>query len=385
MKFPLNEKFLRWALDTVGEEEFARQMERDYRALCGAASQEDLSENLGLRPNSLRGQWDRLLEIKARKIARTAAGDINIPLLLDFLTLVKFPVEICAKPRPWDRWQDGDQVVAVIGERYVRIDEVSRTVRQRAVGARDAEALALLSGACYGQMKLNADIGICHVSSRLPATDAAKKLRELRAGKKTGMIVVLGSPVVNPLAEPIAEAILRDGDKVITPPAKFRWAFETPGSGSLLSEPPQQPDKDGQQRWRPEQEGIAVHQAHEEEFFPRTPDDLIASDAAGGRWPDCGILMIDCRSRPYLVLCAGHGGAGTLAAVKALRDDQQLIAQLLEASPHAITGSDRVFAVVTADRVRETNLPPTAERTDDLKLSASRVAWASAVVPNQSW
>jgi hypothetical protein len=184
MKFPLNEKFLRWALDTVGEEEFARQMERDYRTMCGVESQESLSEALGLRPNSLRGQWDRLLEIKAKKIARTAADEINIPLLLDFLTLVKFPMEICAKPRPWDGWQDGDQVVAVIGERYVRIDEVSRTVRQRAVGARDAEALALLSGACYGQLKLNADIGICHVSSRLPPRMQQRNFVNCEHGKR---------------------------------------------------------------------------------------------------------------------------------------------------------------------------------------------------------
>lgn len=127
-----------------------------------------------------------------------------------------------------------------------------------------------------------------------------------------------------------------------------------------------------------------VNPAHEEEFFPRTPDNLIASDVAGeglARQRDSHDRL-PFSTRPGPSRCSRWHGI-TRNSEGALRDDQQLklVAQLMEAEPNSLTGRDRVVAVITADRVRKTNAPPTTEPRNDLKLSASHVAWASTIVP----
>src|SRR5438552_3858838 len=69
------------------------------------------------------------------------------------------------------------------------------------------------------------------------------------------------------------------------------------------------------------------------------------------------------------------GGTGTLAAVKARSatiSSSRSLRSLLEATPLSLTGRDRVFAVIADNRTE-----------NDLKLSASHVAWASTVVPNE--
>jgi hypothetical protein len=212
---------------------------------------------LGRKPNSLRGLWDRAITPSSGRIARTADGSLDYARLLKFLTALQPAIEISSRPKPWQSWRDGDEVLAVLGERDVRMNEVSKRVKQRAVGARDVQTVASLAETLYARLQLNCRVTTHHVPAKMPAGEAVAKLNELRSQRKLGMIVVVGSPVSNPLAEPIAKEILRDGENQIISPVRFRWSFEP--RQWFLSERPSRAAPDGKFRWSPSEEGIAIY------------------------------------------------------------------------------------------------------------------------------
>ena len=90
---------------------------------------------------------------------------------------------------------------------------------------------------------------------------------------------------------------------------------------------------------------------------------------ARGTFPDCGLLLIDSRRRPRLILCAGHGGCGTLACVYALTDSLE-VSQLLSRSykqPSWPGGEGRVLKPVWAKRKK-----PTKAEIDDFVFDKKR-------------
>jgi hypothetical protein len=199
MRLPLNVAFLEWAIRSLGEEEFVQALDMEYQAKRKGGGQAALSLDLARKPNSLRGLWDRAVTVNSGRIARTPTGAIDFAPLVRFLTAMQPFMEICARPQPWQRWHDGDEVLAVLGERDVHIDEVSQKVKQRAVGARDVQTIALLAETCYARLQLDCRLTTHHVPAKLSADRSVAKLEELRSRRNLGMIVVIGSPVSNPL------------------------------------------------------------------------------------------------------------------------------------------------------------------------------------------
>jgi hypothetical protein len=250
---------------------------------------------------------------------------------------------------PWSGLAKGSTVAVVIGIRRVTIKEVSSEMKQRAVGARDMESLVELSNLLIGTFQTGGRVELHLLAPDMTLQDAGTELGKLRQRKEVGAIVVLGSPVTNRLCDPLARTIL-GSEK---PRALFRWSHHRPAS--LLSEP---------EACKPEEEGICVLQP-DAAFYARMPDDeVLRRYRAGDRgpFPDCGILMIDCRVRPYLILAAGHGGCGTKACVRAL-SDQEEIEKMLDSSGQSCSLIIRAKREWTDDRDVQTASP-----TDNLDL-----------------
>jgi hypothetical protein len=74
-------------------------------------------------------------------------------------------------------------------------------------------------------------------------------------------------------------------------------------------------------------------------------------------------MTMDCTQPTILVLCAGHGGCGTLGCVSQLRE-RELIDDLLELSrtrkmePGDTTRADRLVGIVTANRRKKSTNGP---------------------------
>lgn len=155
-------------------------------------------------------------------------------------------------------------------------------------------------------------------------------------------------------------------------PARFRWAFPSAPVG-LLSERVAVSNEEGIKCFWPT-----------EHFFPRIRDDEIFDQSGSveqGTFPDCGILMADFRERPFLILAAGHGGWGTIAAILGLgklyrwsRDhragEEDSVDQESQVDPECAIGSDRLFEVVLVKRRKKTAIP-----VDDLELQDWSFAW----------
>ena len=124
--------------------------------------------------------------------------------------------------------------------------------------------------------------------------------------------------------------------------------------------------------------------------FSRVSDDLVAKRAAlkklptSPRYQDAGLLMMDCRNGVFLVLCAGHGGAGTLGCVRQLREKALVEALLDEAATENEMPGRRFAAVVDVSRERREESDDLLV-VDDLEVVSSTIVWASSNVPGCSW
>jgi hypothetical protein len=256
MRFPVDREFVEWAIRTVGQEAFEESIEADLAEAASPGTITEYLTGLTLKDNAARGIWDR-----AKKEIRAWAPDhpesSAFRDTLTFLALLQPDIDIDPRFPPWNRWQRGSEVAVVLGKRGVDIRVVSEEVKQTAVGARDVQSLALLSRICHQQLRLDCCVVPHHVPNSMSAEEAEAHLAELQGRKEVGMVVVLGSPVVNPLALPVARAIREEapGLKPDPPPVAFRWKHD-PGE-SFLSEAPCKRSIDDDAKWESREQGIA--------------------------------------------------------------------------------------------------------------------------------
>jgi hypothetical protein len=252
---------------------------------------------------------------------------------------------------PWDTWVPNDVAVVVVGERPVFVDKISEMVAQRAVGARDSEAQSSLVNSLQRDFRIDCRVELRNLPTALRPADAIGELDGIRWRKDVGAVIVVGSPFVNPLADPIARVMFDDlGPDEL--PARLRWCFDLEQPEPYLSEA---------EPCKPEAEGIRLKD-HRDTTFRRVRDDEVhhrLANGDAGPFDDCGLLLVDARDRPLLILCAGHGGCATIATVYALQS-QFLIQKKLAQShdeKNAIVGKYRLFEVIWVKRRKPSTCP----------------------------
>jgi hypothetical protein len=387
MKLPLNYDFVRAAVDSGLEVRLVQAINEEIdRRQAGFADRETFFATLSTVDGSAKGYW-------SRAIKKDRINDPNA--VVKFLRLLRPAIEIDTRMEPWNSWRPGSRVIALVGEREVSIPSVSQKIRQRVVGARDSQSFAELAKIMYRDIGLDCEVVLEHAPS-LPKDGYAGYLRERLHEPGVGMICVLGSPVVNPLANPAAREIFRDTTENFLP--RFRWKYKT-SSDNFLADHHFPGKKDS---WAAEDEGVSLpNYRNLPTPYPRVGDDLVLAQMEEGKtdFPDAGIFMMDCTHPAILVLCAGHGGCGTLGCVSQLRDTE-LIEDALELSHSrkmepTDTKPSRIVGVVIANRRRKSVRandsgraakaagPDAATGVDDLQVVSARMVWAS--VPCRNW
>ena len=302
MTLQIDKKFLEWAI-SKDEKQFVR----------------DLDEEIQRRSHPMETQTEFLDRLDARRtyglaIDRTQDRVKSVESLCTALKRIKPEIRISCGAQPWERWEPGKRVAIVMGVRYANLPSVS-IVPQRAVGARDSEAVAHLTKLLYKKFHLECELDFHNFPSSMPETEAQAELSRIEDNPRVGMVVVIGSPVVNPIANVLAAEICGRHNKSM--PVKFRWGHARHDFLSHSSTKGQS------------EEGIASREKHGL-FFRRWTDNEIAADTSGRqRYPDCGLMMFDASVTPFRVLLAGHGGAGTVAATLGL-GMEGLIDELLD-------------------------------------------------------
>ena len=294
------ETLLKASVEEDGVETVIRQVQDAMRKKVAPATLDAWFRGHG----ALRGAYERAINPATEAAAR-------IHNLASCIRKMKLDLTVDTRPFPWSELNQGSTVAVVIGVRRVTIKEVSSEMKQRAVGARDIESLIELSNLLSTTFQTGCRLEPCLLPPDMTPATAEATLGKLRERKDLGAIFVLGSPVTNRLCDPVARAIL-GSEK---PHALFRWSHRR--AGSFLSAP---------EVCKPDEEGIRTFGAGAS-FFPRMPDDeVLRQYRAGHRGPfaDCGILMMDCRTKPYLIVAAGHGGCGTKACVRALGAQEEI-------------------------------------------------------------
>lgn len=292
-----------------------RKNERAVAARVGRAI-EKLQRDRGftsratmLRNYGIGGNWWRALSVKHGKIKERR--------LAQFLRKIKMPAEMLVnfdEPfQPWDAWKSGGRVAVVVGERQ----GVSRgdSLKSSLMGTRDCQAYDHLERV----LRVEAGIVFQQELKTVPESgqfDAEAYLDDLCEQMKGGAIVVLGSPLRNPLADPIARRIARMPAAEL--PAHFRWPFEFGNGDHYLVDPTP---------CAPTQAGVRLR-GHKSTTYKRVTDAQIIAKARArkklgpkarlGPFADAAILAIDYDNDPMLILCAGHGGCATIAAVLGL-------------------------------------------------------------------
>jgi hypothetical protein len=211
-----------------------------------------------------------------------------------------------------------------------------------------------LTSFLHHDLAVNAGIEVIHANHHDRYAQANAELSGLFARKDVGAVFVIGSPISNSLADPIARRIV--GDKLEDSPrlpVEFRWAF---GLSRPLGAPPYLSSPDQVAR---RSEGIALR-GDKQTRWPRQHDEVIYNDLRKRTWAnalyeDCGLVMISAVGEgPLAVLCAGHGGVGTIAAVLALREQTKMSA-LISREDNLSPG--RAAAVVVVERSKPSDHP----------------------------
>ncbi len=97
-------------------------------------------------------------------------------------------------------------------------------------------------------------------------------------------------------------------------------------------------------------------------------DEVLKAHRAEKRrpFPDCGILMLDCRANRFLIVAAGHGGCGTKAWVRALSNQEEIARRLADSNQNA-------FEVIVARRTwSDARRANSGSPTDNLELRVQR-------------
>lgn len=348
MNFPISlESCLKAEWDNLGEVLFCERIQSIMRERAKG----DLDQYL--RRHKLKGHYDRAATWKTGKVK-------SLTQMAHCLRSMGISVNVETRYPPWNRVKPGSTVVVLVGVRYVSISKVSDLMEQRAVGARDMEALVELMNFLQGPAQTNCQVQLQLIPPKLSPEQAEVRLALLRQNRRdVEAIIVLGSPVANPIADYIAKEIL-NGDPPTELTAKFRWPFKT--TGSLLSE---------SRAYSPDKVGLARTQCNQ--VFPRILDDQVMQSLHGTgdeSFPDCGLLMLDTRRTPMLILAAGHGGCGTKACIRALTNQQHIAELLKESEAEGAVNSRRLCEVITVNRTAPRN-----PRTDDMEIENCRFAF----------
>ncbi|MEE8142514.1 MAG: hypothetical protein V3T77_05395 [Planctomycetota bacterium] len=256
---------------------------------------------------------------------------------------------------PWDSWRPGSVVAIVVGGKLVDIPQANGHLMQRAVGAADAEAVTSLEKILREKVGIDCKTELHFVPPDLTPAKAQKYLDRLGKRKNVGAIVVLGSPRVNPLADPIA-MLMFSGVNPADLPALFRWSFDLELQHHFLTDP---------EVYASELEGIAM-KGDRRTMLKRIRDEVIIERMQSRKrqyYEDCGILAMYTQHEPMLILCAGHGGDGTKAAVLGLSNLHYIQRRLLGSveSIDPVVHGGRIFEPVWVLRQK-----PTRDLIDDL-------------------
>ncbi len=342
------EEVLDWARRSMGDRRLIAAVRGAIRTRAAAAA---LNLDPYLDQHGARNAYRGAISVTEGTIRR-------IDELARLLRMLGVRIELDLRYAPWDAWRPSSTLAIAYGERHVRIPGVSQSMKQRAVGARDVRAVTNLIGFTRTKFKIDCEVELVPVSTDLSPHRARDRWGELTRRAGIGAIVVVGSPLVNPFADLMAEEICRDAAGTPPNPAllpgRFLWSFArqqgTPPSFLSVSEPCER-----------SQEGIQ-HRDRERTTKRMHDDDVgtVLRDKVVTDFPDCGLLLMDYRKMrggdgPLLILAAGHGGCGTLGCIAMLGELAEVAARL--------SADHRMFEIVRVNRRQ-----PRKQRADDEDL-----------------
>lgn len=342
MSTPL-EEFLDWALLNLGEKRVVRLVEASLKRRATPMSVDSFLDRMGTR-----NQYRAALKLEDKKI-------VNKKALAHVLLRSGVSLSLNLACPPWDEWTPGSTVYIVAGVRKVSIPEVSRQLLQRAVGGRDAESMMLLTGIFQSHLQIEAEVRPVFIPSDLSYPDAEKTLAQIIEKPGVGAIGVIGSSLVNPVAEILARRILKDSQADV----KFQFGCKS-RKDSVLN---------AVKECQPEEEGISYNG----KLHPRIRDDQIAmqfrdnAKATKSKYSDAGLLLVDCRTKPFLIGCLGHGGCGTYACCEALNKYEEISNRLR-------VGDNRIIEVINVARKKP---PKSPLEVDDLLVDDW--SWATEI------
>ncbi len=308
-----------------------------------------------LETYGIRGMYWRALCVGRSRIS-------SVRRLAQCLRKMKMPADMLVnfdEPfAPWDAWTSGGRVAVVVGARDILLGN-DESLKSSLIGTRDFQAHHHLERV----LRVDAEIEFRPELKTVPDCSQAQAEEHLdRLCKETegGAVIVLGSPLCNPLADTIARRIARMPAEEL--PARFRWPFSFQKSDPYLIEP---------SKCLPAEAGVRLR-GHGTTNYARITDEHIIEEMRAhaplktgerlGPYADAGLLAIDYDHDPVLILCAGHGGCATIAAVLGL-SQVMYIEHCLEYE-HDDLGVGRLWLPVTVDRYKTT-----LELTDDLVFS----------------
>jgi hypothetical protein len=350
--------YLAFLEQTYGERALASKVARAVerlRLLRGFDDQDAFLDHYGIR-----GQYRKAISIRRGRI-------LDRLRLAQCLRRMDMPADlICSfesRFAPWDAWQEGACVAIVVGRRHVTTRQSSSfSMRTDLVGTHDHKALGHLERILAEEARIKYHPRPRQVAGYLDRDAAEAFLDDLCRKMRGGAIIVMGSPLRNPIADPIARRIMDLRGHEL--PARFRWHFRFQGSDGYLVEP---------EICQPREAGVR-QRGHGRTTYRRVTDEQIMKEAASrgtlapserlGPYADAGILAMDCQHDPMLILCAGHGGCGTLAAVLGLSETMYVERCLLNAQEELGLEPGRLFQPVTVDRYK-----PTLDAIDDLEFN----------------
>lgn len=253
----------------------------------------------------------------------TLGGKIRDPLkFAEFIRRVGISLDelIPHASGPWSAWRPGDYVVVLLGERRLVVPDTTPEVQIDAVGSKDAEALACLI--LNLERVINCRLEVRTLPVGTPSDTIDQEIEALVDRTDVGAVITIGSPYVNPAADPLAQRMIRARTEL---PGLFCWYF------SLSTDGPE-PVLYCQDPVARQNEGILI---------PGT--DKTLSRKRKGQFKDCGMLLVDVSKPTRLIVCAGHGGSGTLASVHALNQAEYLSDRIAE-------GDGRAFELIECRR-----------------------------------
>lgn len=286
-----------------------------------------------------------------------ARKDLNFKSLAECFRELGISIEVAWSRIPWDNWSPDSTVLIVVGERPRPPTGEDAEFDRPQISRRDAEAMMKVVNMSGRRLGIDCRPEVRGVSMGVSQAEAAAQLERWRARKDVGAIVVLGSDVANPMADTIARAIADDylAQKGGLP-ARFRWSKEPPPS--VLS---------WGGGWKSKDVGIWVDGPGARAAGRTLDREIRGRRERGDKGPfdECGLLMVDARTRPVLILAAGHGGLGTLACVEVLLGSyEEVAARLLTSrSPEKrdslpmFIGENRLFEIIEAKVVKDSSVP----------------------------